>query len=96
MANDTEADLMQLVCWLSQIVTKQADCRHEAIALPPEQCKEHLMMKFSIIQGHVLQQKLREFGYQPIDTEALKRALAKVQEHYPRPHHCEVESDRPC
>jgi hypothetical protein len=90
-----EADLMQLACWLSQIVTEQADRRHEAIALLPEQCKEHLMMTFPIVQGYALQQKLRELGEQPTDPEALRRALTILQAHYPRPHHCEVESDRP-
>lgn len=79
MTEPTKEDLIQLTCWLSGIVTQQADCRHDAIALSPEERKEHLMMKFPIVQGYRLQQQLRELGSRPTDVEALRRAMSALR-----------------
>lgn len=74
----TEDDLIQLICWLASVVTKQADVRHEAIALPPEECRQHIMMQSPIVQTSRLQMKLREIGDRPVDQDALRRALEVV------------------
>lgn len=71
----TKDDLIQLICWLASVATKQADCRHEAIALPSEECKEYLIMQSPIIQTSMLQQKIRDLGTAPTDQDALRRAL---------------------
>lgn len=71
----SKADLIQLACWLSSLVTKLADCRHQAIALPAEECKDYLIMQFPVVPGHQLQQAIRQIGEQPTDRESLQRAI---------------------
>ena len=82
MAEASREDLMALIEWLSHTVMKYHDLRHEAIALPPDECKETVMMEFPVIQGSKLQQKLREIGDRALghdfDQEALRRALETV------------------
>lgn len=74
-----KADLIQLVCWLSSMVTKLADCRHNAIALPSEECKDYVTMQFPIVQGHKLQQAIRQLGEQPTNDDSLRRAIEYLQ-----------------
>lgn len=72
---DEKEALVHLVAWLANIVNMQANCRHEAIALSPVECREHLMMRFPIVQSVKLQMLLIEIANHPSDDEHLRAAM---------------------
>jgi hypothetical protein len=73
-----EDDLFELIKWLSAIVAKSYECRLEAMSLPPEECKEYVMLNFPSAQGYRLNETIKHIGEQPTDERALARAMEIV------------------
>jgi hypothetical protein len=72
---DEKEALIQLVAFLANVVTKQSQCRYEAIALHAEGCKEHMMMRFPTIQTSLMQSRLAQIAEYPTDQEHLRAAM---------------------
>jgi hypothetical protein len=73
--------LILLVRWLSKAVMDQHDAWHRAIVLPPEDCKEYLIMKFPMVQTTKLQMTLKKvgLGVEDLNADQLNEALEMVK-----------------
>jgi hypothetical protein len=68
-------EVLDLLRWLAGLCMAQQQKRHEAIALPPEECREFVAMKWPIVQGMRNQMALEEIARQPINTDNLAKAV---------------------
>ena len=75
------AELEQLVYHLCYLVTRQYECRQEALSLQqPELVKQHITSQFPVIQGTRTQEIVKILGQRKRDSESLAvgRILRKL------------------
>ena len=75
--SEREAELEQLVYHLCSLVTRQSECRREALALQhPDLVKQHISLQFPIIEGTRMQHIVKALGLRKnSETEAMGRIL---------------------
>jgi len=73
--HETIENLTQLCIFLAGVCMQNARIRGEALAMQPEQCKDHLRGEFTNIQGRQTTENLKALSKIKADNIAAKKGL---------------------
>lgn len=73
MSNLKIEDCLHLIRFLARGVVGAHTCRSEAISLSNEQCKEHLMLHYPVVQGMINFRNLEKLSRQSYDGKVSAR-----------------------
>lgn len=72
--------LEDLARWMCGVWYRMHKTRQDAIALPPEECKDYISLKMPIVQGTRMQQLLRDIAIGDIeDQRDVRAAIAYIK-----------------